>query len=77
WEGSLRVFDDRMTVDFSDHTKTIGECSHCHQATSNYENCARAECNDLVLICDTCKQNPALLYHSAKCEELDKAKAVN
>ena len=24
WEGSLRVFDDRMTVDFSDHAATIG-----------------------------------------------------
>lgn len=67
WEGSLRVFDDRMTVDFSDHTKVIGECSHCHGKTSNYENCAFASCNDLVLICDDCKQNPDLLYHTETC----------
>lgn len=67
WEGSLRVFDDRMTVDFSDHTKTIGECSHCAGATSNYENCAFANCNDLVLICENCKQNPDLLYHTEVC----------
>jgi UPF0176 protein len=69
WEGSLRVFDDRMTVDFSDHTKVIGECSHCHQPTSNYENCAYANCNDLVLICEDCKQNPDLLFHTQKCRQ--------
>ena len=69
WEGSLRVFDDRMTVNFSDHTKTIGECGHCHGATSNYENCAWANCNDLVLICETCKTNPDLLFHTELCRE--------
>lgn len=67
WEGSLRVFDNRMTVDFSDHTKVIGECTHCGSKTSNFENCALAECNDLVLICEECKQNPALLFHTEKC----------
>lgn len=67
WEGSLRVFDDRMTVDFSDHTKTIGSCSHCQGSTNNYENCAWANCNDLVLICLYCKQNPDLLFHSDSC----------
>ena len=69
WEGSLRVFDDRMTVDFSDHTAVIGVCSHCKEATNNYENCAFANCNDLVLICENCKQNPDLLYHTQLCRE--------
>lgn len=69
WEGSLRVFDDRMTVNFSDHTKTIGECTHCSEKTSNFENCAFANCNDLVLICETCKQNPELLFHTAECRQ--------
>jgi UPF0176 protein len=69
WEGSLRVFDDRMTVDFSDHAKVIGECTHCAGPTNNFENCARAECNDLVLICLNCKQNPNLLYHTDDCRE--------
>jgi UPF0176 protein len=69
WEGSLRVFDDRMTVDFSDHAAVIGECRHCKGATSNYENCVLASCNDLVLICKTCKQNPDLLFHTELCRE--------
>jgi len=69
WEGSLRVFDDRMTVDFSDHTSVIGVCSHCEGATSNYENCAFANCNDLVLICEDCKQTPDLLFHTDLCRQ--------
>jgi UPF0176 protein len=67
WEGSLRVFDNRMTVDFSDHTKVIGQCTHCSGPTKNFENCAWANCNDLVLICLNCKQNPDLLFHSEAC----------
>lgn len=67
WEGSLRVFDNRMTMNFSDHAKTIGRCVHCHAPTNNFENCARAECNELVLICLSCKQNTQLLYHSKAC----------
>jgi len=69
WEGSLRVFDDRMTIDFSDHAKVIGVCTHCEQATSNYENCAFANCNDLVLICENCKETPDLLFHTEACRE--------
>lgn len=69
WEGALRVFDDRMTIEFSDHAQTIGVCTHCQGATSNFENCAFANCNDLVLICETCKQDPELLFHTEACRE--------
>lgn len=74
WEGSLRVFDNRMMVNFSDHTKTIGDCTHCGGKTSNFENCAHAECNDLVLICEKCKKNPDLLFHTKECKEKHDAK---
>lgn len=76
WEGSLRVFDDRMTVDFSDHTTVIGKCSHCGGQTNNYENCAWANCNDLVLICLFCKQNPDLLFHTDACRDHAKIGAM-
>lgn len=69
WEGSLRVFDKRMTVNFSDHAKTIGQCTHCQTKTSNFENCAFNQCNELVLICEVCKQNPEKLYHTNQCLE--------
>ncbi len=67
WEGSLRVFDDRISVNFSDHTKTIGECIHCASNTSNFENCANNQCNELVLICETCKEQNELLFHDKTC----------
>lgn len=69
WEGSLRVFDNRMTVDFSDHAKVIGECVHCGNPTNNFENCAYAQCNDLVLICLSCKQDPDKLFHTDECRQ--------
>jgi len=55
WEGSLYVFDGRMGLKFSDQAKDIGVCIHCQGKTSNYENCANLACNNLVLICDSCK----------------------
>lgn len=67
WEGALRVFDKRMVTKFSDRAKTIGQCTHCQEKTSNFENCAHMECNDLVLICEECKQNPDLLFHTETC----------
>ncbi len=70
WEGNLYVFDGRMGVDFSDHAKTIGECIHCTGPTSNYENCALPSCNDLVLICESCKAEPKKLYHTDKCHTI-------
>lgn len=76
WEGSLRVFDNRMTVEFSDHAKTIGECTHCGGKTSNFENCAFANCNDLVLICESCKATPELLFHTTRCKELARTTAA-
>jgi UPF0176 protein len=54
WEGSLYVFDDRLTTTFSDNAVDIGDCSHCGAKTSNYKNCADKACNDLILICRCC-----------------------
>jgi UPF0176 protein len=55
WEGSLYVFDDRLTTKFSDKAKDIGECSHCAAKTSNFINCADKSCNDLILVCESCQ----------------------
>ncbi|MDB5186422.1 MAG: hypothetical protein JWL85_945 [Candidatus Saccharibacteria bacterium] len=54
WEGKLYVFDDRMTVAFSEDAKDIGDCVHCQNKTSNYVNCANKQCNKLVLVCEDC-----------------------
>ncbi len=54
WEGSLFVFDERMSLNSSDHTKIIGTCIHCQSKTSNYVNCANKACNKLILVCERC-----------------------
>lgn len=54
WEGSLYVFDDRLTTKFSDKAGDIGACVHCGQATSNFENCADKQCNRHILVCEAC-----------------------
>lgn len=74
WEGHLRVFDDRMVTAFSDGVKTIGACTHCKAKTANFENCAWVGCNSLVLICEDCKENQDLLFHTADCKEKSEAK---
>ena len=56
WEGSLYVFDGRMGVKFSDQATDIGECVYCGGKTSNYENCANKACNELILVCQDCRQ---------------------
>lgn len=70
WEGNLYVFDGRMGMNFSDHAATIGHCIHCDGPTSNYENCALPSCNELVLICESCHQDPEKLYHSTACRAI-------
>jgi UPF0176 protein len=54
WEGSLYVFDGRVTTKFSDKAVDIADCIHCGAKTSRYENCANKACNELILVCDNC-----------------------
>lgn len=60
WEGSLYVFDKRMSVTFSEHSQVISECSHCDSPTTNFENVITDKTTgreDLVLICENCVNN--------------------
>lgn len=54
WEGKLYVFDRRMKLAFSDNSKDIGKCRYCRKLTSNFINCAKSECNKLILVCLSC-----------------------
>jgi UPF0176 protein len=72
WEGSLYVFDNRMGMKFSDKAKDIGECIRCHEATSNFENCALKSCNKLIVLCKKCNEESS--FCSTDCRE--KAQAI-
>jgi len=54
WEGTLYIFDGRMSRKFSSQAKDIGNCVHCGNQTSRFINCADVSCNKLKLVCDSC-----------------------
>lgn len=54
WEGSLYVFDNRMTVDFTDEAKVLGSCEKCHNPTNKFYNCSNLACRKLILLCSSC-----------------------
>ncbi|HUC95371.1 MAG TPA: rhodanese-related sulfurtransferase [Candidatus Saccharimonadia bacterium] len=57
WEGSLYVFDRRMTINYSKQTKKLGTCVFCKLKTNRYINCANKPCNLLFLCCNDCSAN--------------------
>ncbi len=67
WEGKCYVFDKRMSLPFSDQASDIGTCVRCKTATSHYENCARPDCNQQILLCENCAEQS--LFCSEKCQE--------
>ncbi len=67
WEGSLFVFDKRMSLKSDSNQKDIGRCVHCATRTSQYLNCALKKCNNLVLICEKCQSESSKLYDSVSC----------
>lgn len=54
WEGSLYVFDGRITQDFSDHAAVIGTCDTCGGATSAVVDCSDADCVRQFVRCASC-----------------------
>jgi UPF0176 protein len=44
WEGALYVFDDRITMDFSDHTALVGVCDRCGESTNHVADCGDSAC---------------------------------
>ena len=60
WEGSLYVFDRRMTIDFQKDVQPIGECEYCLSPTKNFYNCGDLLCRTLTLLCDVCLQEKRL-----------------
>lgn len=57
WEGKCFVFDERMSIAFSEKSKDIGKCTNCRKSTSRYIDCANVTCHELVLMCEACLEN--------------------
>jgi UPF0176 protein len=54
WDGSLYVFDDRMTMQFSDHAAVVGTCDTCGTPTSDVVDCADVSCVRQFVRCASC-----------------------
>ena len=65
WNGSLYVFDNRMSIDFSDEAAVIGECYVCGAATKHMQNCGDLACREQLVVCDEHAAGTACPVHAA------------
>ncbi len=61
WEGSLYVFDGRLTTDFSTDAAVIGECDSCGASTNLVTNCSNSDCRHRAILCERCIADPTKL----------------
>ena len=52
WSGSLYVFDQRMSLDFTDNAAVIGACHVCQTPTKRMENCTDLSCREMFVVCE-------------------------
>jgi UPF0176 protein len=64
WQGSLYVFDNRMSIDFSPDVVVVGRCYRCGAPTSQMQNCHDLSCREQLVVCEehapttACPQHP-------------------
>jgi UPF0176 protein len=61
FKGSLYVFDQRLTLNFSDPGKheIIGKCKKCKNSSEHYVNCSNLNCHKHFICCIDClDENP-------------------
>ncbi len=51
WEGSLYVFDNRVSIDFSAETNVIGRCHRCAASSKRMVNCVDPSCREQLVVC--------------------------
>ena len=51
WQGSLYVFDNRLSIDFTDDAAVVGRCYLCDAPTSMTANCSDLSCREQFVVC--------------------------
>lgn len=69
FRGSLYVFDDRMTEQFTDAYERIGRCFSCGATSERFGNCAYDECHKQLIICDACAPQSHTIFCSSVCRD--------
>ena len=54
WDGSLYVFDQRMSIDFAPGAAVLGTCVSCATSTKNMMNCVEPACREQLVVCTDC-----------------------
>lgn len=67
FEGSLYVFDERMTEQFTDDYEIVGVCTGCATKSERFGNCAWSACHKQLIICETC--DPRVIWCSNTCKQ--------
>jgi UPF0176 protein len=67
--GSLYVFDERMTEQFTDKYDVVGACVACGAKSERFGNCAWDECHKQLIICNNCAATSGSIFCSARCRE--------
>ena len=58
WEGSLYVFDKRITMDFVPDVKLLGTCVSCGTKSNHMVNCVDKSCREQMVVCEECAEKP-------------------
>lgn len=71
FEGTLYVFDKRITMDFDPKDKhvVVGECEKCGVKSERYVNCKNPRCNKHFLCCLECSEEGGHSFCSDECRE--------
>jgi UPF0176 protein len=64
WNGSLYVFDERKSIEFTPDAATIGQCYACSAASRRMENCADPACRTQLVVCDEHAASVACEVHA-------------
>jgi len=71
FEGTLYVFDKRITMDFDPKDKhvVVGECEKCSTKSERYVNCKNPRCNKHFICCEECSEVDGRSFCSEECKE--------
>lgn len=65
--GSLYVFDERMTEQFTPNYQVVGVCVGCGTQNERFGNCAWHECHKQLIICENC--DASNIFCSEECRK--------
>ncbi len=68
FQGSLYVFDGRITERFTDNYEVVGRCHACGEKSEHYGNCAVHDCHKKLIICESCTTSGPPIFCSDACK---------